>query len=445
MNFKKITSKFKNQHFLSLSGNGVMSIFGMLTYAMLCRILSLPDLGIWLFFQSIFLLVDTFRSGFLTTAFIKFYSGTENERASQVAGSAWYIAIIITLIFLLLNIPGFFISSYIDDKGVSAFLKWFGVTYLSSLPFFMATCVVQAKQRFDRLLYLRIVNQGSFIIFVLVLLFLKHASVELIIYAYLTSFVISSSFALLMGWTEVSAFAKRTKEDISNMYHFGKYSVGTTLSSNLFRTTDNFIINFMLGPSALAIYNLGARLMEVIEIPLRSFAASGMPMLAAAYNTGDKEGVIKVMKKFTGLLTMCLLPIVILTIIFADIPMTLIGGQKYVGTEAANVLRLFMTFALLFPADRFMALTLDVIHRPKVNFIKVVCMLAINLIGDFVGVYLTGNIYGIAVASFFPSLVAVVVGYFALQSYYKFNFWQIYIEGYHELIGLSKRYLFTKR
>jgi O-antigen/teichoic acid export membrane protein len=197
----------------------------------------------------------------------------------------------------------------------------------------------------------------------------------------------------------------------------------------------------MLGPAALAVYNLGQRLMEIVEIPLRSFAATAMPSLSEAYNKNQRGYVIYIMKKYAGMLTVALVPISLLAVLLANVAIGLIGGGKYVGTqtgeEAANVFRLFMTFALLFPADRFLALTLDVIRQPKINFIKVLVMLAANITGDFLGIYLLGNIYGVAISTVFPILIGVLIGFWALRKYYfSFSLWDAYRVGYIELTKL---------
>lgn len=434
-----LKTKIQNKHFLSLSGNGVMSIMGMVTYSLLYHSLTITEMGIWVFFTTGFSLLDTFRSGFLTTAFIKFYSGSEESKMKEVIGSTWYIALFITAGFILLNIPAFLLDSYIHDTGFSMLLRWFGLAYLLTLPFYIATNIVQGDQRFDRLLYIRLINVGSFIVFVILLILNKIPSLNNILFAYLLSCFITSSFTLTMGWSKLSYLKNRTKACTLMMFNFGKFSVGTTLSSNLFKTTDTLIIKVLLGDAALAIYNLGTKLLEVIEIPLRSFAATGMPLLSAAFNQHRNKDVIFNMSKYIGMLTIALIPVVLFSLLFADLAIYIIGGQKYMDTEAANVLRLFMTFALLFPADRFFALTLDVIHRPHVNFIKVLVMLLANLVFDFVGVKVFGNVYGIALGSLVPTLIAVGVGYKALQIYSGFSFWNIFQIGYTEIIQLIKK------
>lgn len=429
----QLLSKLRNKHFLSLAGNAIMSVFGLVIVSVLYRSLPVSELGKWVFFQSTLLLVDTFRSGFLTTAFIKFYAGADTRRANEVMGSAWYIAIGITMGFIVLNLPAFLLLRVVHDPGLSLFLKWFGLTFICTLPSFMASCKVQAEQRFDRLLYIRFVSQTLFIIGIVSLMVTGKNNLQNIVYTNLGASILTSIYTLASGYSGIGALGKRTRQGIKELFNFGKYSVGTTLSANLFRSSDTFIINFLLGPAALAIYNLGQRLMEVVEIPLRSFAATAMPSLSAAYNQDKRDEVIYILKKYAGMLTVALVPVCLVALVFADVAIGLIGGGKYAGTEAANVFRLFITFALLFPADRFFALTLDVIHQPRINFIKVLVMLAANIIGDFAGIYILGNIYGVAITTVIPTLIGVLVGYFALRRYLAFSFWDTYRLGYSEI------------
>ncbi len=197
--------------------------------------------------------------------------------------------------------------------------------------------------------------------------------------------------------------------------------------------SDTQIIYHMLGKPALAIYNLGQSLMQLVEIPLRSFSATGMTELSAAYNQDNRELVIHTMKRYAGMLSVVLIPFVLISIALADLPIYIIGGGEYVGTEAANVFRLFLSFAIIFPPDRFFALTIDVIHQPRINFYKVLLMVVVNIISDFLGIYLTGNVYGVAFATFFPILTATIVGYWALNRYSKFSYWSIFKTGFDEI------------
>lgn len=434
VNITSIFTKLNNKHILSLAGNGIISGVGMVTTIILLRALSIKDMGEWILFLTSFLLLDTFRSGFLTVAFIKFYSGAEKQRADEIMGSTWVIAILITVAFVVLNIPAYFISLYTHNEGVSLFLKWFGLTYIVSLPFFVSSCVLQAKQRFDQLLILRLFNQGSFVVFLLIFFAIENINIHTVIYSYILSNVLASLIAILNNWTLLDRIKFRSRQALSELYHFGKFSVGTTISASLFGTADKFIINFMLGPAALAIYDTGGKLLQVVEIPLRSFIATAMPSLSSYYNKGLKSEVLVVMKKYIGMITITLIPLILATFVFADYIILILGGDKYVNSLAPNLLRIFIVIAVLFPVDRFLALTLDVIHQPRINFLKVIIMLIITVITDFAGVYITGNVYGVAVATIFPVLTGIVISFYALNKYYaKFNFLDIYLLGFKEL------------
>jgi O-antigen/teichoic acid export membrane protein len=436
---KKLLLVFKNIHFLSLLGNGMMSVFGMVTLAILYRKLSVPEMGVYIFLMAILGLIDTLRAGFLTITFIKFYSGTEKDRAEQVAGACWFIGLAITGISLVVNIPTYFLANLVSDEGLHLFLKYFSIVSVITLPSFMANCVVQADKRFDRLLWLKILTQGSFTLMIFLLAVFGKVTLESVLLVYALSNLLSSLASLLFRWTMISSVTKADKPTIHEMFHFGKYSMGTNISSNLFSVTNTFVINFLIGPAALAIFNLGGKLLQIIEIPMVSFAASGMPILSSHYNRHDKPEMIFTLKKLIGMMTVAMVPLVIIALIFAEPIIQLVGGKAYGSNEAPNLFRLFMVISLLYPADRFFALGLDVIHQPKINFYKILVMLIVNVVAVLIGITIYHSVYSIAIATIFPTLVAIFMTYGPLNTYYKFSFWSIYVLGYKESILFLKQ------
>ncbi|RKR80854.1 O-antigen/teichoic acid export membrane protein [Mucilaginibacter gracilis] len=436
---QKALALFKNVHFQSLLGNGVMAGLGMVTIGMLYRALSINDIGVYVFFMTINNLIDTLKSGFLTMPFVKFYAGTNEERQNEVAGSTWTLAILVTAVLLLLNIPTFFIARHVDDAAIELLLKCFSLVFLSTLPSFMANVVVQAESRFDRLLWLRLINQLLFIATIVVLMVLHRATVSSAIIAFIATNALTSVIIMLTGWTKAYSIKYTTKKTIAEIFHFGKYSMGTSLSSNLFGVTDTIFIKIFLGAPALAIYNLGGRLNQIVEIPMLSFAASGMPALSAYYNQNQKDNLMYTMKKLIGMLSIAIFAIAIVAIIFADPIILLLGGHKYIGSQAPNIFRLFISIAILYPSDRFFALTLDVIHKPKINFYKILVMLAVNLIADYIAISICKSTYSIIMANIFPVLAAIIIAYIPLNKYSKFNFWSIYSVGYKEIVIFIKQ------
>ncbi len=79
--FKNLLNKVQNIYVISLASNVILAVLGLVTYAVLSRSLTLEAFGMWVFFTAVVGLLETIRSGFIVTAFIKFYSGTTPERA----------------------------------------------------------------------------------------------------------------------------------------------------------------------------------------------------------------------------------------------------------------------------------------------------------------------------------------------------------------------------
>ena len=421
-------------------GTGGMSVLTFIFTAILFRSLSVRDLGIWFFFQTYLSFLDTFRQGFLTTAFIKFFAGTSEERGHEVIGSTWFIATCITFFFVALNIPFFFFLKDVGDDSLRYFFKYFSVNLLCSLPMILAMCIAQAKLRFDTLLYIRMFQVLLLTGLLGFLIIFKKTTLDHLMYANIIAALATSSLTIFMGWSGIKYFFKKRAATVREIFDFGKYTVGTSISSNLFGVTDTTVLNFMIGPSALAIYNLGKRLLELVEIPIRSFTATAMPSLAAAYNRGNKEEVITIMKKYIGMVTVGLIPVLLVSYFIAPFAMGIIGGGQYKATVAGGmavvIFRLYLSFSLLAPLDRFMAVALDAIHKPQINFYKVIVMVVVNLVTDVILVLIFGNVYGVVIATIFPVLAAIIISNYHLQKYGRFELVSMYTLGYTALRDL---------
>lgn len=363
-------------------------------------------MGEYGFFLTVLLFFDTFRSGFISTAFINYYAGYSGSRKDQTAGAAWIIAGCITLGFLAVSGLAHFVVDHVEDSSVRLFLNYFGIIYTLSLPFFMANCVLQAQQQFGKLLLINLCNQGALLTFILVVIFTNHIDVTKVIYCYMAANLFSSIIALICGWTLITKIRAATRTAISELFHFGKYSVGTNMTATLMSVFGTVVIKFILGAPALAIYNAGSKLVQIVELPLRSLVYAALPSMSERYNTGDKPGVVSMMERYIGIFTLALLPVCFGTIVFADLAILLLAGEKYVNTEAPNILRIFMLITLLFPAERIIAMTIDVFRLPKINFLKVLVMVTVGSLTGFIAIYYSGSVY----AATLSSAVSVIIG-----------------------------------
>lgn len=435
--FKKII----NKHTINLASSAAMPVIGLLVLSQLTRHFpTKTDFGNYVFFLQTFLLADMFRTGFLQTSLVKFYAGAPKERALNVAGSAWAVGFILTfgLAFIDLIIY-FFVKS--GNSDLEATLKWFGVIYICTLPSAIAGWILQAEERFDKMFIIQVINQGGFLILVLLIIFFKVINFETVLYCYLGTNIFTSLLCIFMGWSQVRAIRHKSVQSIKELLNFGKYGVGTSIGSTLLRSSDIYIIRGMFPPAFVGIYYIPQRLMEFFEIPMRSFVATALPELSTAAQRDDKPAVAHVMKKYGSLLTVLLIPIAVGGFFLGGVVIHILSGKEYSGTEAFDIFRIFLCYVIIMPMDRFFGITLDILNKPHLNMMKVFLMLTVNVIADFAGIAITHSLYGVAVASLFTYYTGLLFGYIQLKKHLKFSLRDVLVVGFGEVRGMIQHVL----
>lgn len=433
MPIKKLLSSLKNKHILALIGNFVIAGFSILTIALLAHNLSKPEMGVYFFFFLAYNLADAIRNGLLTTATVKFYAGAPVERATAVLGSVWYLASGLTLAMVLLNLLAVPFLGFTSNREFIIVIQWFGATVLSSLPFNVTFWILVADEDYLSILWLRLVNSGSTIGAFVILALMNKATVFNVLCANFATNTLTSVICIAFGYSKFTTLFKRTKAVTAELFTFGKFSLSSTVSSYFLSAANGFIVNGMLGAQALAIFTIPNRLMEIVEIPLRSFVGTGMSAMATAYNNNNMYHLTFVSKKYAGMLTLVFVPLAIATFFGADIAVWLLGGKQYAGSEAANILRVMMFIAILYPIDRFNGVTLDIINQPKINTYKVILMGTVNIVVAVVAIYFLKHVYGVVIATLCTTLAGIIFGYHHLRKHLNYTLSDILSLGVIEL------------
>lgn len=397
----------KNNNFLSLANNGLVAVFGFFGFLLLVRSLNTNDFGKWVLLITTANFVDMIRFGITRSAIVRFLSGAENEEAKHLIGSNYFINLISSILIAgLVLVIDLLFPQTVHDSGFSLFFYWFPVLAIINIPFNNAQSVLQAKMRFDRLLILRIVNVGGFMLFLLVNYFWIRVPLTTVVYAYLIINIITSILASVTNWDGIRYVFKAKRATNKLILNFGKYSTGTLIGSNLLKSADTFIIGLspFLGTAGVALYSIPLKLTEIIEIPLRSYAMTAFPGMSKASIEGNNEKVKELFYTNAGGITLFLMPLMVLSFIFAKQLVYILGGPGYEST--AVIFRIFCIYGLLLPVDRFIGIALDSINLPKYNFFKVVYMTLSNIIGDSIVVFAFVVVSGIL--SFFTLLISGV-------------------------------------
>ncbi len=437
LNLKKIIS---NDNVLSLAGNMSLALWGLLSVFILARTLPPFEWGIWTLFITAGNMVEMFRSGLTSTALVRFLSGAEGEERYRLIGSNWLIGLNLTaFLSVLIIVANLLFKDHFTASGWGLFFTWYPLLALLNLPFNNAITVLQADQKFGKILLIRSISNGGFVVFIIVNYYFLNLGLYPIFFFYLGINIFTSLLTILLDWDGIKYLRKATRETNKKLINFGKFTMGTLLGSNLLKSSDIFIIGLspVLGPVGVAYFNIPLKLTELLEVPLRSFLATAFPKMSRASIKADIEEVTRIFYQYTGALIYMFLVFAVVAFIFSDFFVFFLGGAKY--TAAAPVYQIFILYGLLLPLDRFSGVVLDSVNRPKLNFYKVICMAVANIVGDciavfvvprfFPGVTMIEQLMMVAGATILTTIIGMIIGFSYVKQEIPIQFSHIFTKG----------------
>ena len=125
----------------------------------------------------------------------------------------------------------------------------------------------------------------------------------------------------------------------------------------------------------------------------------------------------------------------IFTFIFAELLVYLLSGNQYLevdpvtGFNVVAIVRVFSIYGLLLPIDRMTGIGLDSINKPNINAIKVFVMVAANVIGDFIAIFIFESLLLVAVASILFTLIGILMGMYFLNKELTLSYRKIFSSG----------------
>lgn len=439
----------KENNFISLFGNLVFAALGFISFLLLTRSLDIFAFGQWVIYITAATLIDLLRFGLTRTAVIRFISGTNNQDKQSFLASSFLIGLIqVFIIMIMLPSLYFFFSGSLQNSGYEYFLLFYPFLAIANLSWNNALSLLQAEQKFDKILLIKVLNIGSFVVFLIInKLYLNFGVVEIII-ANIISNLLASIYSSLKAWDGLLYIQKTNKKVIKKILNFGKFSIGTAIGSSLLRSADAFIIGLssFLGPAAVALYSIPLKFVEVLEIPLRSFTATAFPKMAEASLKSNIKEFKNIFYSYSGAITLLFIPILITGFIFADQFVWILGGNEYKDSAVllGNIFRVFCIYGLLLPIDRLTGVALDSLNLPKLNFAKVMIMMTANIIGDLIAVFVFKSLIDVALVTVLFTITGLFMGWFYLNNKIQLNFYHSLTAGVKFYKSIINRFLYHK-
>lgn len=442
----------KTNEFLSLTDNFSFAVWGFLSFFILVRSVEQVYFGEWVLYITAGTFIEMLRFGLTRTAIVRFLSGAEGTEKESLIGANWLIGLIATsLIALILFSTNLLFKTSLTSSGYALFFAWYPLLAFINLPFNNAISILQANQRFDKILFIRTLSSGLFVVFLILNYFLWNLSIRNIVIVHLLINAIASLMAVTLGWDGIRYIFKASISAAKTLLNFGKYTIGTLIGSYLLKSADLIIIGLspILGTVGVAIYSVPLKLTEIFEIPLRSFIATAYPKMSKASIENNPEEVKNIFYTYSGALTILMVVICAFSILFARSLVLLIGGEEYIA--AYIVFIAFAVYGFLLPIDRFTGVTLDSINKPRKNFYKVIIMTLTNVIGDVIVVFVIAYLFPhwqiqyillcVALVTILMTLTGLIIGFKFLNRELQLHFMNIFIYGYRFYATAIKKML----
>ena len=277
----------------------------------------------------------------------------------------------------------------------------------------------QAEQNFRRMMVVRIANVGLFCLFLLLNQWWLQLGLIEIIWVNIAVNAVSGVWCSLRNWDGL-VFLKHAKRKVEKeLINFGKYSMGTLISSSLLKSSDTFIIGMspFLGSVGIAMYAIPLKLTDLLGIPLHSFAMTAYPRMSKKALEGDLFGTKKIFYAYVGIITLLFFPVALGSFVFAEELVLFLGGNEYLDSLPLLTLifRVFTVYIMLLPLDRFTGVLLDSINKPKLNLYKVLVMTTANVVLNVLAVFVFKSLVAVAIGTVVFTLLGIFLGFFYLK------------------------------
>ena len=157
--------------------------------------------------------------------------------------------------------------------------------------------------------------------------------------------------------------------------------------------------------------------------------------MSKASINGNDEQVKSIFYTYSGAITFLFIAMGLVTFFFAGTIISLVAGSRYVGVDpvigfnATLILKVLAVYGLLLPIDRMTGVGLDSVNRPHANAIKVLFMVAANIIGDIIAVFVFHSLLMVAIGSVIFTIVGIFIGFYFLRKSIDLRYKNVFIGG----------------
>lgn len=437
----------KSNNTLSLIRLSTVILSGVVSTGFLLRLLTKEQFGQWIFFLTCSGLIDSLKFGAIGISLINKVSGASDpELKQQYIGAGWVCGIIFVFVsFLLYLVFMLFFPGFTGESQFSLIIKWYPLYSLSLLPVFCSLSRLEAENCFNKTLKMSLIQSLTTpVLLPLAVKYVGFGIQEMILLNITVNFLISL-WLIFKKWSGLEFLFKCTKKSFKSLIYYGRFTLGTSIASNLLQSSDVLIITLMLGNTDQAIYSIPLKAVDLLHGLVGSFTVVAFPLISEAFSNNNMTRVKKIFYRYAGSLTLLFIPFLILAMALSPLIIWILGGASYAEDMRTTwVLRIFLTYGVFLSIDRFTGTLLDGINKPKLNAIKVYIMLVLNIAGDIIVITLYNSIIWVALVTILNGFLGIFLGFKFLNLHIKVSLIHLFQRGITTLGFFRKKYIKQK-
>jgi lipopolysaccharide exporter len=420
-------------------------LLGFINLFIMVRIFSIEEIGVWVLFITVVSMVELLRNGFIRNPFIVYFTSTsETEKPSFLLSSFILHGVIGILTSIALLIFSSNLSAFWEAPELFHLFLVYSITSLVLVPFLQFEYMLESMVQFKGVFWSNLLRQGVTTLYLFYVFFVSNQSslLELGIIQLLST--CAACFVSYPFLRNQLLFSKSlNKESLNSLFHFGKYSIGTAVSSTLLRNIDTWMLGKMLTKSSVAMYNPAVRIANLVEVPTVTIVTLLFSHVSTKLKENGIEGLKDVYVKSVSLILAVMIPACTLIFFFSETIVLLIFGPKYI--EAAPLLQITVVYMLIVPFIRQFGTVTDALKTPRINFGFLMIANVANIILNYFFIKNFGLI-GAAYATVISYLLLFLLNQVFLYHVYKINTFStvLYVVTWYK-IGIDTAFRILKK
>lgn len=394
-----------------MAGQVLNALIGFGSISLLTRKLEVDYFGTWVLYLTVFGLLELLRTGLVYQALVKFLYQEESRKEVFILAARqlnFIIGLALSALFLLIGLGNYIWQVF--EQATSYGFWWYAVLSLFIGPYYIKLWLCQAQEKYLKLWILQFFTSAVLLIYILSS---SVISLELLIAVHSIT-RISASLVLFFKKVEgFSAFWHFKYDEIKTMLAFSRFTALSTMTSQLLKSSDIFLINHFWGASMVAIYQIPVKLLEIVEIPLRAWMISAYPRLVKSLAHSNFRSFKNYLNKEISSLTFITVLTSIMSFYFSNEIILYFAGDQF--EPSILLFQVFLVYLIFLPADKYLGVAIDAMGQPQHNTLKVLIMLLVNIIGDFVVLSLGLHLAWVAAITILNIVSGITFGYYQIK------------------------------